>query len=137
LTSLGANRELEEWLLGYAHDPMLFALAVVIFICLLGMVMDSAANIIFVLGIVIVYYELQVVATMGGKYWEMWYFAWEDGCFVFKPNYMPKTYAMAILPISGALTSIGAPMAILEDCNRYANGAFRLAGDDEARITEV
>ncbi len=27
--------------------------------------------VIFVLGLVIVYYGLQVVATMGGKYWEM------------------------------------------------------------------
>jgi len=48
LTSLGANQQLEAWLLGYAHDPMLFALALVMFICLLGMVMDSAANIIVV-----------------------------------------------------------------------------------------
>ena len=48
LTSLGANRELEDWLLGYAQDPMIFALALVAFICLLGMVMDSAANIIVV-----------------------------------------------------------------------------------------
>lgn len=48
LTSLGANRELEDWLLGYAQDPWLFALALVFFICLLGMVMDSAANIIVV-----------------------------------------------------------------------------------------
>ena len=90
--------------------------------------------VIFVLGIVIVYYGLQVVATMGGKYWEMWYFAWEDGGFVFKPNYMPKKYAMAILPISGVLTSIAALMAVLEDCIRYANGSFRLAGDDDVKI---
>ena len=93
--------------------------------------------VIFALGIVIVYYGLQVVATMGGKYWEMWYFAWEDGWFVFKPNYMPKKYAMAILPISGVLTSVAALMAVLEDCIRYANGTFRLAGDDEAEIVEM
>ena len=48
LTSLGANQQLEAWLLGYAGDPLLFALALVLFICLLGMVMDSAANIIVV-----------------------------------------------------------------------------------------
>lgn len=48
LTSLGANTQLEEWLLGYAQNPMQFALVLVIFICLLGMVMDSAANIIVV-----------------------------------------------------------------------------------------
>ena len=88
--------------------------------------------VIFGLGIIIVYYGLQVVSTMGGKYWEMWYFAWEDGGFVFKPNYMPKKYAMAILPVSGVLTSIAALMAVLEDSIRFANGTFRLAGDDEA-----
>ncbi|MBI1384227.1 MAG: TRAP transporter large permease subunit [Rhizobiales bacterium] len=48
LTSLGANTQLEQWLLGYADDPLLFALVLVLFICLLGMVMDSAANIIVV-----------------------------------------------------------------------------------------
>ena len=48
LTSLGANRLLEDWLLGYAQEPMMFALALVVFILLLGMIMDSAANIIVV-----------------------------------------------------------------------------------------
>ncbi len=86
--------------------------------------------VIFVVGLVIVWYGLQVVSTMGGKYWEMWHFAWEDGGFVFKPNYMPKKYAMTILPVAGVLVSIAALMALLEDCIRYANGTFRLAGDD-------
>lgn len=48
LTSLGAIKDLEQWLLSYTHDPLLFALVLVLFICLLGMVMDSAANIIVV-----------------------------------------------------------------------------------------
>ncbi|MEH6360242.1 MAG: TRAP transporter large permease [Amylibacter sp.] len=48
LTSLGAINELEQWLLSYTHNPLLFALVLVAFICLLGMVMDSAANIIVV-----------------------------------------------------------------------------------------
>lgn len=48
LTSLGAITELEQWLLSYTHNPLLFALVLVAFICLLGMVMDSAANIIIV-----------------------------------------------------------------------------------------
>lgn len=48
LTSLGAITELEEWLLSFAHNPIIFALVLVIFIYLLGMVMDSAANIIVV-----------------------------------------------------------------------------------------
>lgn len=46
LTSLGAINDLEQWLLSYTHNPFLFALVLVVFICLLGMVMDSAANII-------------------------------------------------------------------------------------------
>ncbi len=46
LTSLGAITDLEQWLLGYADNPLLFILVLVLFICLLGMVMDSAANII-------------------------------------------------------------------------------------------
>lgn len=46
LTSLGAIGQLEEWLLSYTYNPMLFAFVLVLFICLLGMVMDSAANII-------------------------------------------------------------------------------------------
>ena len=87
--------------------------------------------IIFFLGIVIFYYGLQVYSTMGGKYWEMWYFAWENGGFIFKPNYMPKKYAIAILPIAGVLTSLAALMTILEDSIRYANGSFSVAGADE------
>jgi len=35
--------------------------------------------IIFGLGIVMIVYGLEAVATMGGKYWEMWHFAWENG----------------------------------------------------------
>ncbi len=48
LTSLGAITDLEQWLLSYTHSPLLFILMLVMFICLLGMVMDSAANIIVV-----------------------------------------------------------------------------------------
>lgn len=48
LTSLGAITDLEQWLLSYTYSPLLFILMLVLFICLLGMVMDSAANIIIV-----------------------------------------------------------------------------------------
>lgn len=48
LTSLGAINDLEQWLLSYTYNPLLFILILVLFICLLGMVMDSAANIIVV-----------------------------------------------------------------------------------------
>ena len=75
--------------------------------------------VICALGFVIFYYGLETVSKMGGKYWEMWYFAWEDGWFVFKPNYMPKKYAMYILPISGALICLAAFVAVIEDVIRY------------------
>lgn len=83
--------------------------------------------IIFTLGIVICYYGVEVVSRMGGKYWEMWYFAWENGSIVFKPNYMPKKYAMAILPLVGTLISIGAVAAIIEDISLLVKGRFRVS----------
>ena len=48
LTSLGAISDLEGWLMGLADSPILFILAIMLFIFLLGMVMDSAVNIIIV-----------------------------------------------------------------------------------------
>ena len=48
LTSLGAINDLEQWLLSYTYNPIIFILMLIMFICLLGMVMDSAANIIVV-----------------------------------------------------------------------------------------
>lgn len=48
LTSLGAIKQLEDWLLSYMHNPLLFAFVVVAFIYALGMIMDAAANIIVV-----------------------------------------------------------------------------------------
>jgi len=48
LTSLGAINQLEEWLLSFTYSPLVFALVLVTFIFLLGMIMDSAVNIIVV-----------------------------------------------------------------------------------------
>ncbi|MDA8001368.1 MAG: TRAP transporter large permease [Alphaproteobacteria bacterium] len=48
LTSLGAISQLEEWLLSFAANQIVFALVLVVFIYLLGMIMDSAVNIIVV-----------------------------------------------------------------------------------------
>ena len=45
----------------------------------------------------------------------MRYFNWEDESFVFKPNYMPKKYAMYILPLMGSMISVSALAAIIED----------------------
>ncbi|WP_299842836.1 TRAP transporter small permease [uncultured Roseovarius sp.] len=85
--------------------------------------------IIFGLGLIMIIYGMEAVSTMGGKYWEMWYFAWEDGQFVFKPNYMPKKYAIAIVPISGLLVSIAALASIIEDSLRLKAGTYQQAKD--------
>ncbi|WP_282606429.1 TRAP transporter small permease [Pelagibius sp. Alg239-R121] len=87
--------------------------------------------IIFGLGLIMIIYGMEAVSTMGGKYWEMWYFAWEDGGFVFKPNYMPKKYAIAIVPISGLLVSIAALASIIEDSMRLRAGKYELVKDLE------
>ena len=84
--------------------------------------------VICALGVVICIYGWEVVSKMSGKYWEMWYFARENGELVFKPNYMPKKYAMIILPIAGAPISLGAFVAVIEDAVRCKRGTFEAAG---------
>lgn len=86
--------------------------------------------VIFCLGVVMIVYGIDVVSTMGGKYWEMWYFAWEEGQFVFKPNYMPKKYAVAIVPISGFLVCVGAIASIVEDTVKLRAGTYRHSSDE-------
>lgn len=44
--------------------------------------------------------------------WLQQFFDREDGWFVFKSDYMPKKYAMMLLPISGPLI---VPFAFIED----------------------
>jgi TRAP-type C4-dicarboxylate transport system permease small subunit len=88
--------------------------------------------VIFCLGIVMIVYGLEAVDTMGGKYWEMWHFAWEDGQFVFKPNYMPKKYAIAIVPLSGFLVCVAAIASIIEDSFRMRAGTYRLSAETES-----
>jgi tripartite ATP-independent transporter DctM subunit len=48
LTTLGALDQLKNFLLSYTSNPFVFALVLITFIYLLGMVMDSAVNIIVV-----------------------------------------------------------------------------------------
>jgi len=55
--------------------------------------------------------------------------AWQDGGIVFKPNYMPKKYAITIVPISGFLVSIAALASIFEDSSRLKTGTFQQAKD--------
>ncbi len=91
--------------------------------------------VIFGLSIVMIVYGMEAVSTMGGKYWEMWYFAWEDGGFVFKPNYMPKKYAITIVPISGFLISIAALTSIIEDSLRLRAGTFQHSIEADVQTT--
>lgn len=88
--------------------------------------------VIFGLGIVMIIYGIEAVSTMGGRYWEMWYFTWEDGWFVYQPHYMPKKYAVSIVPISGFLVSIAAIASILEDSIRLKEGSFHIIKDMDA-----
>jgi len=90
--------------------------------------------VIFFLGIVMIIYGIEAVATMGGKYWEMWHFAWENGQFVFKPNYMPKKYAIAIVPISGLLVCVGAVASIVEDSCKMYMGTYKLGKDIDSQV---
>ncbi len=87
--------------------------------------------VIFCLGLVMIIWGLEAVSTMGGKYWEMWYFAWEDGGIVFKPNYMPKKYAIAIVPISGLLVCVAAIASIIEDSMRLKAGNYSQSKEAE------
>ena len=89
--------------------------------------------VIFCLGIVMIVYGLEAVDTMGGKYWEMWHFAWEDGSLAFKPNYMPKKYAIAIVPISGVLVCVGAVASIIEDSFKMRAGTYQQAWDRDSQ----
>ena len=90
--------------------------------------------VIFCLGLVMIIYGLEAVSTMGGKYWEMWYFAWEDGGIAFKPNYMPKKYAIAIVPISGFLVCVAAVASIIEDSLCLKAGTYSRTKDPESNV---
>lgn len=90
--------------------------------------------VIFCLGVVMIVYGLEAVDTMGGKYWEMWHFAWEQGRFVFKPNYMPKKYAIAIVPLSGFLVCVAAVASIIEDSFRMRAGTYQLSDDTDTPV---
>ena len=91
--------------------------------------------VIFCLGLVMIIYGMEAVSTMGGKYWEMWYFAWENGQFVFKPNYMPKKYAIAIVPISGFLVCVAAIASVVEDSFKLHSGTYQQSTNPDSTAT--
>lgn len=92
--------------------------------------------IIFFLGIVMIVYGMEAVAKMGGKYWEMWHFVWEEGKLVFKPNYMPKKYAIVIVPISGFLVCVAAVASIIEDSCKLRAGTYFLKKEADSEVHE-
>ena len=69
---------------------------------------------IIIVGVVLVGYGVELVEGMRGKYWEMWHFAFTENGIEFKENYMPKKYAVTILPLAGFLTSIGAAICLIK-----------------------
>ena len=69
---------------------------------------------IMIIGIVLIIYGIELVEGMRGKYWEMWYFEISFQGIEFKENYMPKKYAVVILPLAGFLTTIGAAIGFLK-----------------------
>ena len=69
---------------------------------------------IMVIGIVLIIYGVELVEGMRGKYWEMWYFEISSKGIEFKENYMPKKYAVAIFPLAGVLTTIGAAISFVK-----------------------
>ena len=90
--------------------------------------------VIFCLGIVMIIYGIEAVNSMGGKYWEMWHFEWKDGWFDFKPNYMPKKYAIAIVPISGVLVCVGAIASIIEDSFKFKAGTYSIENEVDSQV---
>ena len=70
--------------------------------------------IIMTIGIVLIIYGFELVEGMRGKYWEMWYFEISFQGIEFKENYMPKKYAVAILPLAGFLTTVGAAISFVK-----------------------
>ncbi len=69
---------------------------------------------IILVGLVLIIYGIELVEGMRGKYWEMWYFEFSAQGIEFKENYMPKKYAVFILPLAGFLTTVGAAICLFK-----------------------
>ena len=65
-------------------------------------------------GVILIIYGIELVEGMRGKYWEMWHFEFTAQGIEFKENYMPKKYAVMILPLAGLLTAFGAAICFLK-----------------------
>lgn len=71
--------------------------------------------IIFLIGLVICWQGWQVAIGNPNKLWEF--------------GYMPKTYPLMIMPLSGFLMSIAALVAIIEDTILFRAGKFKIGRD--------
>ena len=69
---------------------------------------------IMIIGLVLIIYGIELVEGMRGKYWEIWYLEISMQGIELKPNYIPKKYAVAILPLAGFLTTIGAAIGFFK-----------------------
>ena len=69
---------------------------------------------ILLVGIILIIYGIELVEGMRGKYWEMWHFKFTAQGIEFKENYMPKKYAVMILPLAGFLTAFGAAISLVK-----------------------
>ena len=77
--------------------------------------------IICVLGGVLLVYGYDTAVNNFGKYWEL--------------NYMPKTWPMMILPVTGGLIMLGSFAAFLEDLAAFRRGEFTVK--DLAEVPET
>ena len=128
LTSLGALGQLEEFLLSYAANPFMFALVLITFIYLLGMVMDSAVNII-VVGPVIVdvmakagYPEIQgalvcIVGFLIGSVTPPLGVAYFTSATVSKASL--ESVAVSMLPYLGALFALMFALVLIPDITMW------------------
>ena len=69
---------------------------------------------IILVGVILFVYGFELVEGMRGKYWEMWHFEFTSQGIEFKENYMPKKYAVMILPLAGFLTTLGAAICFIK-----------------------
>lgn len=137
LTSLGAIDQLETWLLSFTHNPLLFAFVLVSFIYILGMVMDSAANII-VVGPVIVevmakagYPEVQgalvcVVGFLIGSVTPPLGVAYFTGAAIAKASL--ESVAKAMLPYLAALFILLFLLVVIPDITMFLPSVMGFVG---------
>ena len=72
---------------------------------------------IILVGVILTVHGFELVEGMRGKYWEMWHFEFTSQGIEFKENYMPKKYAVMILPLAGFLQPSALRFVLLKRFN--------------------